>query len=87
MTDESLLTFPCRFPIKVMGENRDGFENDIVMIANRFIGNLGEGAVHSTPSRTGKYLSVTITFTAESREQLDALYRTMTAHPLVKMVL
>lgn len=87
MQEDSPLTFPCRFPIKVMGENRPGFENEIVMIANRHIPNLGEGAVRSTPSRTAKYLSVTIVFQAESREQLDDLYRAMNAHPQVKMVL
>lgn len=87
MRDESPLTFPCTFPIKVMGENDGEFENEIVMVARQHIANLGEAAVRSTPSRTAKYLSVTITFTAESREQLDALYRAMHAHPKVKMVL
>lgn len=87
MQDDSPLTFPCRFPIKVMGENHSDFENEIVMIANRHIPNLGEGAVSSVPSRTEKYLSVTIVFEAASREQLDNLYRAMNAHPLVKMVL
>ncbi|HKJ82583.1 MAG TPA: DUF493 domain-containing protein [Mariprofundaceae bacterium] len=87
MQSDVALTFPCRFPIKVMGENTPDFENDIVMIANRHIPDLGEGAVRSTPSRTAKYLSVTIVFEAKSREQLDCLYRDMNAHPNVQMVL
>lgn len=87
MSDESALTFPCRFPIKVMGENSEGFVDEIVVLARRHIPDLGEGAVTTTPSRTAKYLSVTITFTAQNREQLDDLYRAMHAHPKVKMVL
>ncbi|HXH72488.1 MAG TPA: DUF493 domain-containing protein [Mariprofundaceae bacterium] len=87
MTGQSALTFPCRFPIKVMGENSDGFLEEIVVLARRHIPDLGEGAVSTTPSRTAKYLSVTITFTARSRDQLDNLYRAMHAHPKVRMVL
>jgi len=87
MNEESALTFPCEFPIKVMGVNSDSFENELFMIANRQIPNLGETAISSTPSRTAKYLSVTITITAQNREQLDALYRAFNKHPDVKMVL
>jgi len=84
---ESPLTFPCTFPVKAMGKNSEGFENEVVMIARRHIPQLGEGAVQSRPSRNGNYLSVTITFTAESREQLDALYTELNAHESVVMVL
>ena len=87
MSEESALTFPCEFPIKVMGVNSDSFENELFMIANRHVPNLGENAVRSTPSRTAKYLSVTITITAQNREQLDTLYRAFNKHPDVKMVL
>jgi len=87
MSEDSALTFPSRFPIKVMGDNDDGFVDEIVMLARRHIPNLGEGAVTTTPSRTAKYISVTITFIAESRDQLNDLYRVMHAHPRVKMVL
>ncbi len=85
--EDSPLTFPCRFPIKVMGVNAPGFENEIVMIARRHIPDLGEGAIASRASRNARYLSVTITFTATSREQLDALYLDFNAHPMVRMVL
>ncbi len=84
---ESLLSFPCKFPVKVMGLNSDNFEHDIVMIARRHIPDLGEGTIKSRPSRNGRYLSVTVTFTATSREQLDNLYLAINAHPGVKMVL
>ncbi len=84
---QSLLTFPCEFPIKVMGVNHKGFESAMVMIARQHVPNLGEGAVRSQPSKTGKYLAVTITIQAQSREQLDNLYRELSAHDDVKMVL
>ena len=87
MSEETLLEFPCQFPIKVMGNNSPEFENEIVMIAHRHISQLGEAAVKSRPSKTGKYLSVTITFTAQSKAQVDDLYRAMNAHPEVRMVL
>lgn len=86
MSEESLLVFPCEFPIKVMGENTADFEAEVIVIANQHV-SFKEGAVRTASSRTGKYLSVTMTFTAESREQLDDLYRAMNAHPAVKMVL
>ncbi|MDQ6956379.1 MAG: DUF493 domain-containing protein [Mariprofundaceae bacterium] len=85
--NESLLTFPCQFPIKIMGLQSDTFETSMVMVARKHIPNLGEGSVKSRPSKTGKYLSVTITFQADSREQLDNLYRELSARDDVKMVL
>jgi len=86
-SNESPISFPCEFPIKVMGTNTGSFETDIVMIANQHIPDLGEGAVRCRPSRGSRYLSVTLTFTAHSREQLDNLYLAFNAHPDVKMVL
>ncbi len=86
MSDE-LLTFPCQFPIKVMGENREEFTDEVVTLARQHAPDLGEGAVRTAASRNGNYLSVTITLTAQSREQLDNLYRDMHKLPGVKMVL
>jgi len=85
--NESLLTFPCEFPIKVVGIHSDDFEASIVVIARKHIAKLGEGAIRSKGSKNGKYLSITITFQAESRQQLDDLYRELTACEHVKMVL
>ncbi|MCK5307429.1 MAG: DUF493 domain-containing protein [Zetaproteobacteria bacterium] len=87
MSEESALTFPCEFPIKVMGINSASFENEIFMIASQHLPNLGEAAISSAPSRRAKYLSVTVTITAQNREQLDTLYRAFSKHPDVKMVL
>lgn len=87
MNEETALEFPCRFPVKVMGVNSPDFEAEIVMIGHRHIPDLAEGAVRSRPSRAGKYLSVTITFTATSKPQIDNLYLALNAHPDVKFVL
>ena len=87
MSENSPLTFPCEFPIKVMGINTDSFENEIFMIANQHVPHLSEAAIRSKPSSSAKYLSVTVTFTAQDREQLDRLYRALGKHPDVKMML
>jgi len=87
MNQETVLEFPCKFPIKAMGINSDSFENEIVMIVRKHAPHFGEAAVKSTASKTGKYLSVTVTITAESKTQLDEVYREINSHTQVKMVL
>jgi putative lipoic acid-binding regulatory protein len=84
---ESLIEYPSAFPIKVMGANADGFEAAIVAIAQRFDPGFDAASVERRPSKAGNYLGLTITVTATSREQLDELYRALTAHPMVKVVL
>jgi len=70
-----------------MGTNNSTFENDMVMIVRKHVADLGESAAKSKPSRTGKYLALTITFTAKSKAQLNDLYREINNHPDVKMML
>jgi uncharacterized protein len=84
---ESLITYPSLFPIKVMGEKVDGFVHAITVIAHAFDPAFDASTVELRESKGGKYLGVTITVTATSREQLDELYRTLSTHPLVKVVL
>jgi uncharacterized protein len=84
---ETLLQFPCEFPIKVMGETRDGFAEAMVEIVRLHAPDFDPGRVEMRPSSSGKYLSLTITVTATSKPQLDDLYRALTAHPMVKVVL
>jgi putative lipoic acid-binding regulatory protein len=84
---DSLITYPSAFPIKVMGAQVDGFEAAIVAVAIRFDPTFDTSRVERRPSRAGNYLGLTITVTATSREQLDELYRTLSTHPLVKVVL
>jgi len=83
----SLIEYPSAFPIKVMGANAEGFEAAVVAIAEHFDPTFDRGTVERRESRGGHYLGITIVVTATSREQLDELYRTLTTHPLVKVVL
>lgn len=85
--EESLIEYPSPFPIKVMGANVDGFAAAIVEVAKQFDPGFDASTVEQRPSTGGNYLSVTITITATSRPQLDELYRTLSTHPLVKVVL
>ena len=85
--DQSLIEYPSRFPIKVMGTNADGFVHAITTIAKQFDPEFDASTVEIRPSSGNKYLGVTVTVTATSREQLDELYRTLSTHPLVKVVL
>lgn len=84
---ETLLEFPCEFPIKIMGETRDGFAAAMVEIVRLHAPDFDATRVEMRPSSTGKYLSLTCTINATSKPQLDGLYRALTAHPMVKIVL
>lgn len=70
-----------------MGERVDGLVHAITTIAKQFDPTFDASTVELRESSTGKYLGVTITITATSREQLDELYRTLSTHPMVKVVL
>jgi putative lipoic acid-binding regulatory protein len=83
----SLIEYPSEFPIKVMGERSDGFVEAIVAVARRHDPTFDESKVELRPSRAGNYIGITITITATSREQLDVLYRELSSHPMVKVVL
>jgi uncharacterized protein len=86
-TRPSLIEYPSRFPIKVMGANVPGFAQAIVDVALRFDATFDPSTVEMRPSRGGNYLGLTITITATSREQLDDLYRALASHPMVKVVI
>jgi putative lipoic acid-binding regulatory protein len=83
----AVLTFPCLFPVKAIGKNSRDFEETVVTIVRRHVPYLDDGAVTSRYSEGGNYLSITATFTAHSREQLDALYSELSRHEQVLMVL
>jgi uncharacterized protein len=85
--EQSLIEYPSAFPIKVMGSSGEGFVDAVVHIARQFDPTFDEGTVETRASKAGNYLGVTITVTATSREQLDELYRTLSTHPMVKVVL
>jgi len=81
------IEYPCRFPIKVMGAKVDGFVHAVTTVARAFDPSFDAATIELRESRGGNYLGVTITITATSREQLDELYRTLSTHPMVKVVL
>jgi len=84
---ESLIKYPSRFPIKVMGAKVDGFVEAVTSIAKHFDPAFDAASVELRDSKAGNYLGITITINATSREQLDELYRTLSTHPMVKIVL
>ena len=86
-TAPSLIVYPCQFPIKVMGRHTDGLVHAISTIALAFDPTFDASTIELRESKGGNYLGVTITITATSREQLDELYRTLSTHPMVKVVL
>jgi putative lipoic acid-binding regulatory protein len=84
---DSLIEYPSAFPIKVMGARVDGFVHAVTQLALEFDPSFDAATVELRESKGGNYLGVTITVTATSREQLDNLYRALTSHPMVKVVL
>lgn len=85
--EKSLIEYPSRFPIKVMGAAAEGFEAAMVEVARRFDPAFDAATVERRASSGGNYVGLTLTVTATSREQLDALYRALSSHPMVKVVL
>jgi len=79
MSDETLLKFPCSFPIKAMGPAGVSLDATVTAIVRRHAPDLGEGAISVKPSKGGRYESVTVTIQATSKDQLDAIYQDLTA--------
>ena len=85
--ERSLIDYPSAFPIKVMGAQADGFTEAVVALALQFDPTFDAATVEVRPSKGGKYLGLTIIVNVTSREQLDGLYRALSTHPMVKVVL
>jgi len=86
-SEDSVLKFPTSFPLKVIGHNEDDFETFVVRLVGRHVPYLDGGEVSSRESSQGRYLSVTLTFIAESRAQVDAIYMDLTASKRVLFVI
>ncbi len=84
---ETLIEFPCDFPIKIMGARVEGFAQTVVEVVLRHDEGFDAATVEMRPSSKGNYLALTCTVRAVSQEQLDALYRELSSHPMVKVVL
>jgi putative lipoic acid-binding regulatory protein len=85
--NESLFEFPCDFPIKVMGKSHPEFAETIVAVVRQFDTGLDASRVETRPSGGGTYTGLTVTVRATSRAHLDDIYRALTGHPMVKVVL
>ncbi len=85
--DSSLLEYPCEFPLKIMGATRAGFAQAVLEVVQRHAPDFDGSTLEMKSSKHGKYLSITCTINATSREQLDALYQELCDHPMVVMVL
>ena len=83
----SLIEYPCRFPIKVMGLHVVGFTEAMTHIAQQFDPGCEAHTIEHRPSKAGNYLGLTLHVWVSNREQLDELYRTLSSHPMVKVVL
>lgn len=87
MAEDTLLVFPCDFPLKVLGRAQAGYAQAVLDVVTRHAPDFDAATVDMKPSRGGKYVSVTCVIRATSREQLDGLYRELCDHPMVVMVL
>jgi putative lipoic acid-binding regulatory protein len=85
--NESLFEFPCDFPIKVMGKSDPNFTDTIVTLVRQFDREFDPTRLEVRPSSGGNYIGLTVTVRALSREHLDDIYRALTGHPMVKVVL
>ena len=89
MTEEktTLLEFPCAFPLKIMGQNAADFAQSITELVQQHAPDFNPAGIEMRPSSSGNYMGLTCTINATSQVQLDDLYRALTAHPMVKVVL
>lgn len=86
-TRQTLIEYPCDFPIKVMGARVDGFAQAVIEVVLRHAPDFDPAGAEMRPSSKGNYLALTCTVRAVSQDQLDALYRELSSHPMVKVVL
>lgn len=84
---ETLLEFPCEFPIKAFGKDEQDFTQTVFELIRPHAPELEAGQISANPSRGGRYLAVTVTITAQSQTQLDAIYQALTDHEKVIMAL
>lgn len=84
---DTLIEFPCDFPIKIMGETRDDFTDTIIAVVRELVPEFDANRVEMRASSGGRYISLTCTVSVTSKPQLDDLYRALTTHPMVSVVL
>ena len=81
------MDFPRIFPVKVMGANEDDFESLVVEIIQKYAVMAADDGMIRRLSRNGRFISITVRINAENQEQLDDIYRELSAHERVLMML
>lgn len=84
---DSLIDYPCDFPIKVFGQQNAGFAQAVMEVVTKHDTSFSAASMEMRASKTARYVSLTCTVRAHSREQLDAIYQELCDHPMVVMVL
>lgn len=84
---ETLVEFPCRFPIKVMGDSHPDLLEDVQACVAEHVPAAADVVIEQRASRAGRFVSITVTFTATSQGQLDDLYRALGRCDRVRMIL
>ncbi|NNC78195.1 MAG: DUF493 domain-containing protein [Woeseiaceae bacterium] len=87
MSNDTLLEFPCEFPIKMMGKDTDEFHATARALVEKHTGPLDDTRIQTAQSRNGRFVSITVTVEAVSQQQLDAIYTDVSAHEAVLMAL
>ena len=87
MNDETLLEFPCDFPVKLMGRHTDEFATTVRSLVEKHAGPIEDHSIKSSLSKNDRFVSITITVAAQSQQQLDRIYQDATDHPDVLMAL
>ncbi len=85
--EDRLMTFPCDFALKVMGENSNDYSSTVLSICQKHVAGISRESIHTRPSSSGKYIAVTVQLVATSRRQLDDLYIELNNHQQTKMAL
>jgi len=85
--DESLLDFPCRFPIKMMGRHGNRFRQVAIQLVETHTGKIPVDDISESSSSNGNFMSITVTIDAQSREQLDNIYQALSDHEEVLVAL
>lgn len=84
---DSPLEFPCRFPIKIMGREHPDFQDHVIGLISSHVGEIADADVVTRPSSKGNFMGLTVTISAESRDQLDNIYRSLTSSERILFVL
>lgn len=86
-SEETALTFPCQFPVKLMGHNKPEFRPLAIRLIEQHTGKVAADTVKESQSRNGNFLSITVTIDAKNQQQLDDIYRTLSNHKEVLVAL